>query len=391
MTYPGKELNVRIDSLTNKYVPPVEFEVRKATDLPHLRERWGAMDSIPKLLAARTAGEDNSFLNLDVRTLLRGEESAGRHAVHSIVLPAGIGLPAHGLESGNATWFVIRGEVEVTIGALTRRLKAPACAYAPEHTTQVIANRSRAHAEVCVIHSPAGADRAFAAAHEQWLKCRPEAAVEQLWAAFAPYGFILTGGKALANDARTNAVAERIAFDVQRIGDLAALRERWCRLAPIPKIVEFPCESPNLVPIAGSETRLILTPEESRSHASAFFNAIGKGLGAPAHHQISEDEFFLIVSGSLRLRVGNAVETAQSSAFGYAPRNATHTFTGEADELTVFYTMNSPGGHDRGFEAGVREAASFDTPHFHELMEAHGFTFHQGFISDELIKIPSVS
>ena len=391
MAYSGKELNEKVDSLTNKQVLPVEFEVRTAADLTRLREYWSALESIPRLLVARTAGEDNSFLNLDIRTLLRGEESAGRHAAHSIVLQAGVGLPPHGLQSGNATWFVIRGEVEVTIGALTRRLKAPACAYAPEHSTQVIANRSGACAEVCVIHSPAGADRAFAAAHKRWLKDRSDAAVEDIWAEFAPYGFILTGGKALANDGRTNAVAERIACNVECFEDFTALRDRWRRLAPIPKIVEFPRESPNLVPFEGSETRLMISPEESRSHASAFFCAINKGLGAPPHHQISEDEFFLIVSGSLRLRVGNAVETAQSSAFGYAPRNATHTFTGEADELTVFYTMNSPGGHDRGFEAGTREAASFDQPRFRELMEAHGFTFHQEFATDELLKIPPPS
>ena len=374
MVYADEELNLKTDSQTNRQIELVDLAVRTPKDLANLRARWKRMDGIPKLVAVRTDGEDDSFLGFDVRTLLRGEESGGRHTVHSIILSPGAKIPAHGIEAGDAVWFLLHGEIEVTIGAVTRTLKAPAFAYAPEQTTQAIANRSGASAEVYVIHSPAGADRAFSAAHRLW-KERPDSAADVFWQIFAEHGFVFNGGKALPNDARTNAQAPRIEADIKRFEDFAALRERWSRLAPTPKIVEFPRQCQNLTPIPGAHTNILLSPEESRAHASAFLDGLDKHNSVAPHHQPSEDEFFILFSGALHLEVGNkAVEAAQYGAFGFAPRYATHAFSCRTDASATFFSMNSPGGHDRGFEYGMTNSAK---PGFFEGIEAHGFVFHQ--------------
>ena len=125
MAYADEELNAKIDSLSNRYVPPVAIVVRALDDLAKLRERWHKMEGIPRLFAVRSAAEDNSFLCLDVRTLLRGEESGGRHAVHSIILPPGAGIPAHGVESG---WH---GSARLCVSSAAHRLRWQVTAYLP--------------------------------------------------------------------------------------------------------------------------------------------------------------------------------------------------------------------------------------------------------------------
>jgi mannose-6-phosphate isomerase-like protein (cupin superfamily) len=221
--YADQAQNAKIDGLTNRDIVPINWPVHSREDLVALRARWKAMDGAPKLVALRAEGEDNSFLGFDVRTLLRGEESGGRHAVHSIILAPSAEIPAHGHETGEAIWFLMRGEIDITIGALTRTLKAPAFAYAPAQTTQAIANRSVVSAELYVVHSPAGVERAFAAARRLYL-AQADADSVTYREIFADYGFIAASDVVLWNDARTNSIAARVDSVVETWEDFAALR-----------------------------------------------------------------------------------------------------------------------------------------------------------------------
>ena len=193
---------------------------------------------------------------------------------------------------------------------------------------------------------------------------------------FAVYGLVCTGGKSLPNDAKPNADTPRIDSEVATFEDYVALRERWSRLTPTPKIVALPQQCRNIGRVPGSETRALLSPEETRARASAFFCGLEKGIGAAAHHQPSEDEFFIAFSGPLRLKIGNlAVENAEYGSFGFAPRYGTPTFAGMAtNDMTLNFSMNSPGGNERGFEYGM---TNYGKPRFFEGMEARGFVFHE--------------
>jgi quercetin dioxygenase-like cupin family protein len=233
MSYPDQALNLETDARTNTPVPSVDFAVRNSSDLAKLRAMWAEMPSTPKLLATRDLGEDNSWPGFNVRTLLRGEESSGRWSFNSLVVAPGAELPAHSHDVGDTYWFVVEGEVEITVGAVTTKLVGPSFAFAPNQTTQALANRSSRPAEVFVGYAPAGADRAFAAAHRLW-KERPDASAESYQAVFALHGFQFTGGKPLPNDARTNQAAERVDEEIRRFDDYLNLRKRW-RSCPLPR------------------------------------------------------------------------------------------------------------------------------------------------------------
>jgi quercetin dioxygenase-like cupin family protein len=148
------------------------------------------------------------------------------------------------------------------------------------------------------------------------------------------------------------------------------------QLPATPKVVTNPRACRN-IPVTDQETRVMLSPEEARAGASAFFGGLQKGFGAPPHHQPSEEEFFIVLKGPLFLNVGDKVaETAQRGAFGFAPRFGTHAFQSRTDDEVFLFTMNSPGGHDRGFEMTLRELG---TPQFGERIAHYGFQFHQSF------------
>jgi|SRR3974390_1617315 len=371
-----RDSNFATDRRVNAAVVPLDIEVSGPSSLAQLRERWAKMDSIPKLLASRNQGVDVSFGQFDVRRLLSGEESSGRYAFHSIILPPGAEIPAHSVDDAAAFWFVLSSEVEITIGSSVAKMGAKAFAFAPEQTSQAIVNRSASPAEVIVGHSPAGAERAFASAH-RLAQTKPDSDAAAYWSIFTKHAFNFTGGKPLPNDTRTNATVARIDSPIESLSDFEALRARWSELSPTPKIVPFPHECQSLFNVdLGLESWVVLTPEESGAKATIFSSGLMKGLGAPPHHQPTEDEVFILVDGQLNLSIGNMTEpAAQHGAFAFAPRCCTHGFRNEMDKDMLWFTMNAPGGHDRGLKLTM---SLQDMPQEKRspVMYAHGLAFH---------------
>jgi mannose-6-phosphate isomerase-like protein (cupin superfamily) len=261
----------------------------------------------------------------------------------------------------------------VTIGESTAVLAGKGIAYAPPGTLQEVANRSDRPAEVYVWHSPAGADHAFAEAHRLCRGTEPSA--RQAFAGILERHDFQFEAPAPGAAHATNAPSGRIDAAIERFEDFARLRVQWSTLAPTPRLVDAPGQARN-VQVGGQETRVLVTPEESGAHASVFMGVLRDDFAAPLHHQCSEDETFIVVEGPVNLRIGNAVANGVAQGgFAYAPRFATHGFSSKAGAPATLYSMNSPGGHDRGFELGSTAA---DAPNFLELIDAHGFTFHPG-------------
>jgi mannose-6-phosphate isomerase-like protein (cupin superfamily) len=366
--------NRRVDLLSGKSSPPLDIAVSNGDDLAALRARWASMDSIPKLLSARPEGVDHSWKNLDIRTLLRGEESTGRFSCHDIVLAPGAALPPHFHEVGNTYWWVIEGTVDLRIGHLTERVSRYGFGYAPACTRQGIKNPTSKPARVYVAYSPAGADHAFASAHAHWA-ATGEQDEQPYLAILARYGFNFDAHTVLANDARTNEPASRIEAHITRFEEYAALRDAWSRRPGIPKLLTTPQRSSLDVPgdensIAGS---VLLSGDEGGGSAVAFVGQAEPGYGAPAHHQPSEEELFYVVEGELDLTCGSMTRRVGPGAFGFAPRNATHAFHNPTSAVTTFLTVNSPAGHERGFEVIAREHQS---DRLGELLVAHGWRMH---------------
>jgi quercetin dioxygenase-like cupin family protein len=370
-----RRLNEATDARTNEQAPTLPMAGRGDQALAELRRRWADLPMIPKLVLDRSEGIDNSWPGFDVRTVLVGEESAGRFTFHDVIIAPGAGLPAHHLGGSDTYWCVLDGEVELTVGARTETARRDAFAYAPQDTTQAVRNGAQAPARLFLWHSPAGPERAFAAAHQLW-RTEPGSPPHAYQEVLGELGFSFHGPEdRLANDSRTNATSERLEVSVNTFDDYAGLRAEWARRTPIPKLLHDRGAVAD-IPMKGQDTKVLLSGDEGSGRAVVMHYGIEPGYIAPSHHQPSEEEVFLVLEGRLELTLGNVTTSVPRGGFGFVPRYATHGFCNLTAAETRTVTINSPAGHERGFEMIVREGSSEKLP---DLLVAHGWHVHQAY------------
>ena len=399
----AKQDNLRINALTNRFNEPVAFKVDSSGDLVRLRQAWLPRDSIPCLIPSREQGADHSFLGMDVRTLLTGDNSSGRFSAHDIIVAPGAGLQAHYQEAGDVFLLVVDGEIELTVGCLCELSHRASFAFVPARTTTAWLNKSAKPAHIFMLIYPAGADRAFAEAHALWSKSS-----NQAFTALERYGFHFDLDGPLPNDARTNQAAERLEAEIWSFEDYAVLRQNWSRRVPTPKLVHAHSEAARrsdslrklqteegggvTTPQAGdrssgeaakgsAEGAYFVTGDETSGVAVCGIGTMGAGYGAEAHYQPSEEEFFYVLEGELKLTCGADTRVLKPGAFGFAPRNATHGFTNTNDGQTRVMTLNSPAGHERGFEMLREEMrkpehANGPSKALVERLSHHGWQMH---------------
>jgi mannose-6-phosphate isomerase-like protein (cupin superfamily) len=82
--------------------------------------------------------------------------------------------------------------------------------------------------------------------------------------------------------------------------------------------------------------------------------------GPPLHINTREDETFYILSGTLRVQLGERTLDATAGTLTFVPRGSAHTFCNPYDEPVRFLGIISPAGFEKYFEdeAELRE----DTP-----------------------------
>ena len=362
--------NARVDALTNRPGPLIDLKVRDVRDLAVLRERWSQLEGVPRVLESREEGGDNSWGGLDVRTLLRGEESSGRFCFHDIIVPPGASIPVHYHDVGDSYWWVIDGEVEMQIGERVNRVTRCGLGYAPARTRQGLKNVSSDSARLYVGHSPAGVERAFAEAADFFRKTgdRDPTAYKPI---LEQYGFRFDA-EPLENDERTNEVLGRVEADVQSFADFVALRETWRRRGSAPKLASS--EPENYHTTTGGQGKLLVSGDETAGHGMCRLTWFPPGYTAPPHHQPSEEEIFYVLEGDVELTCGTVTAVVRPGAFGFAPRNGTHGFkNANSQERARMLSFNSPAGHERGFEMIERERGSERVP---ELLVAHGWLMH---------------
>ncbi len=106
------------------------------------------------------------------------------------------------------------------------------------------------------------------------------------------------------------------------------------------------------------------------------------------HNHTNEDEYSLILSGTIGLRVGEKTTEASAGSYLVKPRGVPHAMWNATDEPVRVLEMLSPGGLEEYFEklgpvlaheggAGAKE--------YYELAEAYGITIMDDWI-DELEK-----
>ena len=368
--------NKQVDAFTNKFLASLPFKVQSVADLGGLRQAWRERESVPCLFESRDAATDNSFLGLDIRTFLSGDNSSGRLSAHDIIVAPGSGLPRHYQTEGEFYLAVIEGEVELTVGKLTEASRAGSFAYIPPYTTAAIENKCNAPARLFLIGYPAGVDRAFSEARALWLKSGDKSAAPYL-AILERFGFRFGASSPQKNDGRTNMKPVRLEADINSLDDFQSMRESWSKRQPIPKLIHSPERNrPDIASDGGaasSRAGMLCNGDETSGHAVMGIGETGPGYSAFSHYQPTEEELFYVLSGDFELTCGAQTRRLRPGAFGFAPRFATHGFVNpQTMDVARVITLNSPAGHERGFEM-QRKLKIFAYADGPEHMSAHGW------------------
>src|SRR5262249_59215485 len=78
--------------------------------------------------------------------------------------------------------------------------------------------------------------------------------------------------------------------------------------------------------------------------------AVGPKSGPPVHIHKGEDEFFNVVSGEFKVKLGDRIMNAPAQSVMFVPRGTAHTFQNVGTEPGVLLVSVIPGGFEKMFE-----------------------------------------
>lgn len=365
--------NLRVDSLLGEARPPLGTDALGG-DLRSIRARWQELEPVPVLLASRDEGVDRSWSTLDVRTLLTGEQSAGRYSAHSVQLAPGAGLDPHYFVDTSSYVLVTDGSVRLQVGETVEDVGPHSLAFTPPATRTGFRNTSDSPATVIILYTPAGVDAAFGALHQQSpANDGDDAACREI---LSDHGFHFDDA-ALSNDALTNATLPDLDFEFRGHGDLERLRKAFVERPAVPRIVATTADEFDAAAAGASRRKELIGGHDTAGQAMLNMLSGLVGFGAPAHHQPTEDEFFFITEGELQMTCATAGALLRPGAMAFCPRNCTHAFENLGPAESRFVTLNAPAGHERAMAAVRAAAAAGATKEdLWDLSVAGGFVFH---------------
>ena len=98
-----------------------------------------------------------------------------------------------------------------------------------------------------------------------------------------------------------------------------------------------------------------------------FRQTIAPKSGPPTHVHQTEDEFFYVVSGDFKVRLGDRVLSVPPQSVMFVPRGTAHTFENVGKEPGVLLVGVTPGGFEKMFD----ERQGVDAETNRALMKAH--------------------
>jgi len=103
------------------------------------------------------------------------------------------------------------------------------------------------------------------------------------------------------------------------------------------------------------------TAEQTEGRFTAMELLAPKGFASPLHIHRGEDEFFLVLSGEVRVQHGEAVIDAVAGSLVYGPRNVAHAVHVDSVEARILL-MFGPAGVEGFFREGGKPARSLGLP-----------------------------
>ena len=121
-------------------------------------------------------------------------------------------------------------------------------------------------------------------------------------------------------------------------------------------------DSPRPFAVAPGEGRTIQGPaggpltfkargEQTGGRLTAAENIIAPGDGPPVHTHEAEDEFWWVIEGQLRFKLGDTFAETETGSFVWVPRGVPHAFQNVGDTPARLLVMFTPSGMERFFDA----------------------------------------
>jgi quercetin dioxygenase-like cupin family protein len=131
------------------------------------------------------------------------------------------------------------------------------------------------------------------------------------------------------------------------------------------------------------------TGDLTDGHFAAIELLAPKGFAAPLHIHRDEDEFFIVLSGEVRVRHGDTVIEATAGSLAYGPRGVPHSFRVDSDEARLLLFFGPAGVEGFFREAGKRAGSRALPPPGEQFLDkaalaAIGNRYHQDFIGPPL-------
>ncbi len=138
---------------------------------------------------------------------------------------------------------------------------------------------------------------------------------------------------------------------------------------PQPFVVA-PGDVPAMPSPMGWDARILATHATTGGAFTVIENVLEPHAGPPVHRHRNEDELIRVLSGHLRLRLGDELHEVPAGTMFFIPRGAVHVFQNVAQEPARLFVVFTPAGMERFFE-GVATGAP-DPARLRELADAAG-------------------
>ncbi len=112
-----------------------------------------------------------------------------------------------------------------------------------------------------------------------------------------------------------------------------------------------------------------ITGDDTDGKFDHFDIRVGYLGGPPLHAHIEQDETFHVISGELRLKVGEQMIDAKEGQFVYIPKNTVHTYVNLKQEPARAVGILVPGGFDKFVEEMAAYQSSVEKPDQAKLAE----------------------
>jgi mannose-6-phosphate isomerase-like protein (cupin superfamily) len=126
----------------------------------------------------------------------------------------------------------------------------------------------------------------------------------------------------------------------------------WLLAAAVAGFVVLPDGAPRFSGPQGREadvTELVATRDQTGGSLGLFRQTIAPSSGPPTHIHQTEDEFFYVVSGEFKVKLGEQIMSAPARSVMFVTRGTAHAFQNVGTEPGVLLVGVTPGGFEKVF------------------------------------------